>query len=147
MNPVGAIRRHGVLLESARGPVPNLVELVAGQPIQGSWWSHPQSHEIFDVINRAAESPAVARTRLLGGKVTLVHRRLWPALYRLADRFPDGVLDAVSEEHTPSGAHRKVVIPFPDWLPTEVRRAGAALTEDEARRLLPKALTAQLSEG
>ena len=78
------LEAQGVLLESAKGPIPNVAELVAGEPITGSWWGHPASHEIFEAINRLADSPDVARMRLVNNKVTLVHRRLWPALLRLA---------------------------------------------------------------
>ena len=39
---------RGMLLESARGPLPNVAELVAGGPIKGSWWGHEQGHEIYD---------------------------------------------------------------------------------------------------
>ncbi len=51
----------------------------------------PASHDIFAVINELADSPDVVRTRLVKGKITLVHRRVWPALVRVADRFrPSG---------------------------------------------------------
>src|SRR4051794_2330166 len=30
-----------MVLQSARGPVPNLAECVAGEPIRGSWRGHP----------------------------------------------------------------------------------------------------------
>jgi hypothetical protein len=141
--PAGAslmarLRRSGVLLQAARGPVPNVAELVAGEPIRGSWWSHPRSHEIFDAINRLRSSPAVVATRLIDGKVTLIHRRLWPAVVRLADRFPPAALDAIHEEHTPSGAHRTSVTPFPDWVPAGALEAGAELGEMEAMRMLPE---------
>ncbi len=68
---------YGMLLESAHGPLPNVAELVAGERIRGSWWAHPSSHAIFDAINALADSPDVVRLRLVGGKVTLVHRRVW----------------------------------------------------------------------
>ncbi len=97
---------EGMLLESARGPIPNVAELVVGAPIRGSWWAHPQSHRIFATINALADSPDVARMRLVNGRITLVHRRLWPALLRLETRFPPGMLVVVLEEHTPTGAHR-----------------------------------------
>ena len=38
---------HGVVLESASGPVPLLVTALVGEPIRGSWWGHPQSHQVF----------------------------------------------------------------------------------------------------
>jgi hypothetical protein len=134
------LRRGGVLLQSARGPVPNVAELVAGEPIRGSWWSHPRSHEIFDAINRLRDSPAVVATRLVDGKVTLIHRRIWPALVRLADRFPSPSLDAIHEEHTPSGAHRTTVTPFPEWVPADALAAGAELGELDALHALPECL-------
>jgi hypothetical protein len=144
-DPVAVVRRHGVLLESAKGPIPNLAELVVGGPIRGSWWAHPGSHEIFAVINRARESRAVVATRLVNGKVTLIHRRLWPALARLADQLPAGGLDALHEEHTATGAHRLTVEPFPDWVPPNVLRAAEAMSEADARAALPSGVDRALS--
>ena len=128
---------HGVLLESARGPIPNVAELVAGEPITGSWWAHHDSHAIFAVINELADSPDVVRLRLVKGKITLVHRRVWPALVRVADRFPADRLAAIEEEHTETGAHRKIETPFPDWVPADVLDAAAAWTEEQALAALP----------
>lgn len=128
---------RGMLLESARGPIPNVAELVAGEPIAGSWWSHPMSHDIFEAINALADSPDVIRLRLVDNKVTLVHSRLWPALARLEDRFPPAALAAVVQEHTASGRHRSTSVPFEDWIPAAARRAGAQLTEAEALEHLP----------
>lgn len=130
------LARDGVLLESAKGPVPSVAELVVGEPIRGSWWAHPGSHAIFDRINEVAEHPDVVRTRLLGGKVTLLHRRVWPALVVLADRFPPERLAALHEEHTATGAHRVTEVPFPDWVPAAERAAALQLDPAEAEALL-----------
>jgi hypothetical protein len=131
---------QGMLLESARGPIPNVAELIAGEPIRGSWWAHHDSHAIFDAINELAESPDVVRLRLVNGKITLVHRRVWPALARVGDRFPPARLAAVSEEHTSSGKHRKVETPFPEWLPAKVIEAARSLTDEQAFAELPDCL-------
>ena len=131
---------RGVLLESARGPIPNVAELIAGEPISGSWWAHADSHAIFDAVNALAASPDVVRIRLVNGKVTLVHRRVWPALARLCDDFPPERLAAIEERHTESGAHRKIETPFPDWIPPEAVDAGALLTEADAYAALPDCL-------
>ena len=131
---------HGVLLESARGPIPNVAELVAGEPITGSWWGHSASRAIFDVINELADSPEVVRLRLVNGKVTLVHRRVWPALVRISDRLPASWLASIEEEHTASGAHRKIETPFPDWVPSELVEAATTLTEQQAFDVLPDVL-------
>jgi hypothetical protein len=140
MDSLEVLREHGMLLESARGPIPNLAELVAGEPIQGSWWGHASSHAIFDALNLVSSSPDVIRARLVNAKITLVHRRLWPALVRAADRFPAASLAAIHEEHTSSGAHRTSATPFPKWVATDVRRAAEGLTDEQALSQLPECL-------
>jgi hypothetical protein len=131
---------EGVLLESARGPLPNVAELVAGEPIKGSWWGHPRGHEIYAELNALDDSPDVVRMRLLNGKVTLVHRRVWPALVRAADRFTPRQLAVLHEEHTSTGAHRVVEVPFPEWVPEDVASAARSLSIDDALAQLPESL-------
>ena len=145
MEPMIALVEHGMLLESARGPIPSVAELVAGESIRGSWWGHPSSHVTFEVLNVLADSPDVVRTRLVNGKVTLIHRRLWPALVRLADRLPTERLAAIHEEHTASGAHRKREQAFPEWVPEDVKLAARHLAEDEAVSQLPTSVVAILT--
>jgi hypothetical protein len=140
MDPLAWVREQGVVLQSARGPVPNLAEHVAGEPIRGSWWGHPDGHAIFDALQTLNESPDVVRLRLVNGKVTLVHRRVWPALVRVADRLEAGQLAALHEEHTASGAHRVDEQPFPSWVPDDVLRSAAQLSEDDAWAQLPPCL-------
>ena len=137
---MAALIEHGMLLQSARGPIPNVAELVAGEPISGSWWGHPQGHAIFDALQSLDDSPDVVRMRLVNGKVTLVHRRLWPALVRVAERFTPRQLAALHEEHTVSGAHRVHEQPFPDWVPAEVVDEAARLSHDDAVAQLPTCL-------
>ena len=135
-----ALVEHGMLLQSARGPLPNVAELVAGEPIKGSWWAHPKAHEIFRVLGELDDSPDVVRLRLVNGKVTLVHRRLWAALVRAADRFSPKQLAALHEVHTTTGAHRVDEVPFPDWVDADVVAAAGRLSLDEALAELPACL-------
>jgi hypothetical protein len=132
---------QGIVLQSARGPLPNLAEHVAGAPIAGSWWGHPSGHEIFAVLTRLLGSGDVVATRLVNGKVTLIHRRVWPALVRVADRFPVARLASIDEVHTASGAHRTVEVPFPAWVPAEDVTAATLLSSDDALALLPACLS------
>jgi hypothetical protein len=136
------VRRHGIVLQSARGPVPSLAEAVAGGPIRGSWWSHPKAHEIFRVTEAVADSGDVLVCKLIGGKVTYVHRRLWPALVRLASRFPKARLAATRSEHTPTGAHRSRRVPFPRWVPSQVKQNAARLSLRDAEKQLASLLSA-----
>jgi hypothetical protein len=123
---------HGILLQSAKGPVPNLADLVAGETIKGSWWGHPRGHDIFAAINLVRDSPNVVATRLIAGKVTLIHRRLWAPLVRVAARFPVERLASLHEEHTSSGRHRMTTTPFPEWVPTDVMTVAKAMSEAAA---------------
>ena len=74
---------YGLLLQQDL-QLPNVVATVAGEPLHGSWWSHPAGHAIFDRLNALAAHPDVLTTRLVSGKVTFVHRRLWPAVLAAA---------------------------------------------------------------
>src|SRR5258706_5896268 len=126
------VQKHGVVLVSGKGPVPRLTEAVAGEPIAGSWWSHPKAQGIFAVLQAVVESGDILVCRLVGGKVSLVHRRLWPALVRAAARFPKNRIAQVREEHTASGRHVNREVPFPKWVPVEVRERAEAMSEEEA---------------
>lgn len=140
VDPLAWLCEQGVVLQSARGPVPNLAEQIAGEPIPGSWWGHSSGHEIFAVLNRLRASQEVVATRLIEGRVTLVHRRIWPALVRVADRFPLERLAALDDQHTATGAHQTVEIAFPEWVPPEDIAAAASLSLDEALAQLPVCL-------
>jgi hypothetical protein len=130
------VKRHGVVLQAARGPVPSLAGEIAGAPIRGSWWGHPKGHEIFRVAESICESDDVLVCKLVEGKVTYVHRRLWPALVRLASRFQRGRLAKVWNEHTQTGAHRSRVTAFPDWVPREILHQAERLSVTEAEQIL-----------
>ena len=126
------VRKHGLVLESARGAVPSLAEAIAGEPIRGSWWSHPRSHDIFEATRAIRESEEILVCRLVGGKITYVHRRLWPALVCAAKRFPRRRLAQVHEHHSPSGRHITREVAFPRWVPEEVSCEASRLHERDA---------------
>ncbi len=130
------VRKHGIVLESAAGPVPSLSIAIAGEPIRGSWWSHPRSHEIFKLTQTIRGREDVLVCRLVNGKVTFVHRRLWPALVRVARLFPKKQLAQVHEVHTSSGRHVTKEVAFPKWVPVEVVTEASRLSEEEAAEML-----------
>jgi hypothetical protein len=141
------VERHGVVLQAARGPVPSLAEAVAHGPIHGSWWAHPKGREIFRAAEAVCESGDVLVCKLVEGKVTYVHRRLWPALVKLRARFRRQQLDKVWNEHTPTGAHKLRREPFPTWVPDDVARQAERLSVSEAEALLSMLLPVGLGSG
>ena len=126
------VRAKGVVLESARGPVPNLVEAIVGAPVKGSWWGHAKGKEIFNLLNALRDTREVLVCRLVGNKVTYVHRDAWPALVRLSSAIKKDRIAAIEEVHTASGRHRVVKTPYPKWVPAPVMRAGKKLSVEEA---------------
>lgn len=131
------VKINGIVLESGRGPVPNLAQAIAGKPIRGNWWAHPKGNMIFLCSRAIRNSKDVLVCRLIGGKITYIHRRLWPALVRLADRFDADRLAAIREIHTASGKHKIEVTALREWIPSDVIQAAAKLTAEEAATLLP----------
>jgi hypothetical protein len=141
---ISFIQEHGVVLASAKGPVPRLAEAIVKEPIKGSWWAHPKSHQIFAILRAVADSEEVLVCRLVNGKVTFIHRRLWPALVRAAKRFPSTQIAQVHEEHTASGRHVTREVPFPQWVPPKVREQAKGMSEKEALSALgPWALSSR----
>ena len=130
------VERHGIVLQAARGPVPNLAEAIVGGPVRGSWWGHPKGKEIFRAAEAICENPNVLVCKLVEGKITYVHRRLWPALVKLASRFREEQLAKVWNEHTASGAHQSKRERFPTWVPSEVMEEAKALSVAKAESIL-----------
>lgn len=69
------VKRRGVLLL-----VPDFVEAVVGGKVKGSWWGHAKGGEIFRLGEALEDDPDVLVMKLVGGKTTFVHRKLWADL-------------------------------------------------------------------
>jgi hypothetical protein len=130
------LERDGILLEhDAR--LPSATWIVVGEPVSGSWWAHPQANEIYDGLQPLHD--VATRVKLIVGKATLVHKRLWPALIAVGrcrqawqlDRLKDSSADLL---RTVNG-HRR-----PVWndeaMPSLDSRTRQATVRDLERRLL-----------
>ncbi len=82
-NPKTELESRGLLLV-ADARLPSLASLIAGGPVHGSWWAHPASKMIFRALTDLASQPDVLVVKLIGGKNTLVHRRVWPEIVAIA---------------------------------------------------------------
>ena len=134
MQALRFIKVRGVVLESARDrTVPNLADEVLGTDRRGSWWGHARGKEFFALTRQIRSSADVVVCRLINGKITYVHHRLWPALVRLAPQLGSDGLAAIREIHTAGGAHRVDRTPFRRWIPAASRAKAVHLTAAEAR--------------
>ena len=135
---VRLVEKNGVMLASARGAVPNIAEVVAGAPIIGGWWAHPKGKAIFAALSEIDDSDDIRCFKLIDGKITFAHRRVWPALVRLGrdGAVPTDKLAAVQQEHLPTGEHRNFITPFPDWVDDATAKAADKLTLTAAKKLV-----------
>jgi hypothetical protein len=78
------LRANGAVLLADGGPErPSLARAIAGGAVQGSWWSHPKARLIFRLATALEDGGEAVVLKLVDGKVTFLHRRLWPALWRV----------------------------------------------------------------
>jgi hypothetical protein len=70
------------------------------------------------------------------GKITYVHRQLWPALVRLSNEIGPSRLARVIEMHTAKGAHKNRSVPFSRCIPNEMKTEGHKLSREEALSML-----------
>jgi hypothetical protein len=79
----GVLKKNGFLLESD-AKLPSVCTLITGEALHGSWWSHPLAQVIFHVNEQLEDHNDVLITKLISGKVTFVHRKLWSGLFAVA---------------------------------------------------------------
>src|SRR5262245_31850528 len=70
---------------------------LAKEPVEGSWWSHPTANEMYRAISEIDEHEDIAVVKLLGGKLTFVHRRLFPALLAVVTERADWQMKSLSD--------------------------------------------------
>ncbi|MCJ2554891.1 MAG: hypothetical protein LN410_01630, partial [Candidatus Thermoplasmatota archaeon] len=78
--------------------MPSVTAVVTGEPVKGSWWGHSQSHAIFAVVERLEGYGQALQTKLISGKVTFVHRHLWPAVAGVASAREPWQVEGFSPE-------------------------------------------------
>lgn len=125
-----------LLLQDAK--LPSALAVVRGGSTGGSWWSLPEADAIYAALERAADHADVLVAKLVAGKVTLIHRALWPAVLAVATAREPWQLRGLSP------AARKLLGVLDDGGSTGP--AGAPGKELE-RRLLVHAATAHGPSG
>lgn|SRR6185312_6836060 len=111
-------------------------------PAAMSWWAHPRGRQIFSLLEKLSDSPDILVCRLIDSRITLVHRRLWPALVRMSGRLKKDSLAQVHQQHTASGRHINRIVAYPKWVSREVLAEAAALSEDAASLAIGPAVMA-----
>lgn len=142
--PLGRVRRDLVrsgLLPFTDPTAPSLVSLLAGAPVAGSWWGHPAGQLIYQIGEILDHDPDVLLVKLWRGKLTLVHRSLWPPLVRIGRGRTAWQTNGLREVSLLLLAHiEREGIVRPDQLPPPFRAGTSsfrpALRELEQRVLI-----------
>jgi len=136
------LKRIGLLLLQDK-KLPSVVGIITGESLSTSWWNHPRGQEIFACLDSLEEE--TIDTRLINGKVTIVHKRLWPAVVAIGSsrqawqrvgrspnpkQIKERLLEFAEEVHTESGRHETR---FKPWS-TFARERGVATIAAEAAR-------------
>jgi len=146
-----ALDRYGLLLFSDPA-LPSLVGIIVGEPLRASWWGHPRGGLIYHAMNLLDDDPSILSIKLIAGKVTYVHGRLWPAVVSLGsareawqlDGLSDGavwLLEHVSEE---GEVQTDLVVPPPG---VRIRKRVADAARELERRLLVHASQVHTPSG
>src|SRR5688572_11292333 len=78
--------------------LPDLTHTITNEKVRGSWWSHKLGHTIFAVSEMLVDHPDVLVMKLISGKVTYVHRKLWNRIYSIGVAREDWQLKNLSPE-------------------------------------------------
>jgi len=124
-----ALKKYGLLLLNDSA-LPNLCRLAVGERVRGSWWAHPRAQEIFQVYDALEDHPDVLIMKLISGKVTYIHRALWPQVVAIGrSREP-------WQMKTLSAAARKLLSAVDKAPVRPGREKAAAARELDARMLV-----------
>lgn len=124
-----ALRKYGLLLLNDPS-LPSVCSLVTGERVRGSWWTHPRAQAIFNIHNALEDHIDVLIMKLVSGKVTYIHRKLWSQVI---------VIGSAREPWQMKGlaAGAKKLLMAVDRAPVEPgRKVSTAASELEARMLV-----------
>ena len=134
------LQNSGLLLESD-AVLPSVAGFVAHERIRGSWWGHPRGHDIFQANEQLAAHPDVIACKLISGKVTYVHRSLWPTLFVVANSREAWQLSRISPSARSllSKVTREKIVRtdrLPEFRSAKSKASGKAARELEKRLLV-----------
>jgi hypothetical protein len=86
------------LLLSTDPKFPSVTGLVVGDVGGRSWWAHPEAKQMYGLSCALHDHPDVLMVKLISGKVTYIHRPLWPAIVAVGTAGEKWQMDGLSKE-------------------------------------------------
>ena len=135
---IGRLDDWGFVLDSDPR-LPSWPSLVVERPVRGSWWADPEVHLIHRAGSSLIAHRDVLHVVLISGKLTCVHRRMWPSFLAVALAAEDWKFDGLTAIEqamwTRLQGDARVTADEPGLPSTSIKANGAAMRELE-RRLL-----------
>jgi hypothetical protein len=130
------LQKFGLLLLSDP-KLPSVAGIVAGEPIRGSWWGHPRVNEIFRTTQYLSSRSDVLVTKLIFGKVTFLHLKLWPAFLTIARSHQSWQKEGLSQSaRSLLGKVNRQGVVRADRLSTSITKQIGNTVRELERRLL-----------
>jgi hypothetical protein len=120
--------------------LPSVTSLVAGEPVTGSWWSHPKANSIYNALGEIEDQ--VATVKLVRRKETLIARRLWSDLVGVGASRQQWQMKGLDPD-----ADRLLAAIQSSDTPIAVDKTERNLAKDLANRLLVYATEVHTSAG
>jgi hypothetical protein len=139
---VAAIEELGLLLLSDPKRK-SAIEILTGEAPRGSWWSHPDANRIYALLHHVEKHRDVLAAKLLSGKVTFVHRALWPALLAVATAREPWQLAGLS----PGAARWLAALDEARASGTEAAQPSRTVIKEVEPRLLARSESVHSAEG
>jgi hypothetical protein len=108
--------------------LPSVTGLVVGDTRGRSWWAHPQAKQMYGLSCGLRDHPDVLMVKLISGKLTFIHRPLWPAIVAIGTAREPWQMDGLSKE-------AKALLKKTDQH-AKVESSGDAVRELETRLLV-----------
>jgi hypothetical protein len=94
---LGRLQEFDLLL-STDPRFPSVSGLVVGDVGGRSWWAHPQAKQMYGLSGALHDHPDVLMVKLISGKVTFIHRPLWPAIVAIGMAREPWQMEGLSKE-------------------------------------------------
>jgi hypothetical protein len=77
---------------------PSVTGLTVGDTGGRSWWAHPHAKQMYGLSCGLRDHPDVLLVKLISGKVTFIHRPLWPAIVAIGTAREPWQMEGLSKE-------------------------------------------------